>query len=61
MRRHRSSAMRSGIAVVALPRLDEKSLSRASDRPASNSSNRMKPFDATTGPCPGRVIMNNPG
>jgi hypothetical protein len=29
MRRHRSSAMRSGIAVVALPRLDEKSLSRA--------------------------------
>jgi hypothetical protein len=30
MRRHRSSAMRSGIAVVALPRLDEKSLSRAS-------------------------------
>jgi hypothetical protein len=30
MRRHRSSAMRCGIAVVALPRLDEKSLSRAS-------------------------------
>jgi hypothetical protein len=30
MRRHRSSAMRYGIAVVALPRLDEKSLSRAS-------------------------------
>jgi len=28
MRRHRSSAMRRGIAVVALPRLDEKSLSR---------------------------------
>jgi hypothetical protein len=28
MRRHRSSPMRSGIAVVALPRLDEKSLSR---------------------------------
>jgi hypothetical protein len=29
MRRHRSSAMRFGIAVVALPRLDEKSRSRA--------------------------------
>jgi hypothetical protein len=28
MRRQRSSPMRSGIAVVALPRLDEKSLSR---------------------------------
>jgi hypothetical protein len=29
MHRHRSSAMRFSIAVVALPRLDEKSLSRA--------------------------------
>jgi hypothetical protein len=28
MRRQRFSPMRSGIAVVALPRLDEKSLSR---------------------------------
>jgi len=30
MRRQRSSAMRFGIAVVVLPRLDEKSLSRTS-------------------------------
>jgi hypothetical protein len=42
MRRHRSSAMRRGIAVVALPRLDEKSLSRTSYLFATVGGDRMQ-------------------
>jgi hypothetical protein len=41
MRRQRSSAMRSGIAVVALPCLGEKSLSRAIRARAFPSSQTM--------------------
>jgi hypothetical protein len=61
MRRHRSSAMRFGIAVVALPRLDEKSLSRARCLSAEREQPYKDRFDAMTCPCSGRVITNSPG
>jgi hypothetical protein len=62
MRRHRSSAMRRGIAVVALPRLDEKSLSRTSYLFATVGGDRMQTsLTQSLAPGSGRVITNNPG
>src|SRR5262245_25680103 len=61
MRRHRSSAMRRGIAVVALPRLDKRSLSRASSRSALPAVIVYEPVRRNDCPCSGRVITNNPG
>jgi hypothetical protein len=61
MHRHRSSAMHRGIAVVALPRLDEKSLSRARDISAPLKRASRSRAGAMTFPCFGRVITNNPG
>jgi hypothetical protein len=61
MRRQRSSPMRSSIDVVALPRLDEKSLSRTGRIRNACQVSLEKDFDPTISTCSGRVSMSNSG
>ncbi|HKD12412.1 MAG TPA: hypothetical protein VKE50_10065 [Thermoanaerobaculia bacterium] len=61
MRRQRSSTMRFDIAVVALPRLDEKSLSRTSCIRLVQESIFEDGSGSATCACSGWVPMNNPG
>jgi hypothetical protein len=61
MRRQRSSPMHSGIAVVALPRLGEKSLSRAMGPSRNGHASVVGDCGPITDAGSGRVSMSNPG
>ena len=61
MRRHPSSAMRPGIAVVGLPCLTKKSLAGTRSIRAWSSPPSINSFGAVTSTCFGRVSANNPG